>query len=58
MSVQSNTEEGAEIGDRSRTCCAPSCWEVGEPIEIAGRDVSEEPVLCDTHRRAYLGVST
>jgi len=42
----------------SATCSAPSCWEPAEPVEIVGDDVEDEPVLCEFHRRAYLGVST
>ena len=49
---------GVESRDRHQVCSAPSCWEPAEPVEIADRDVSDEPVLCETHRRAYLGVSS
>jgi hypothetical protein len=38
-------------------CAAPSCWEDGEGIEIEG-DSSRAPILCELHRRYYLGVST
>jgi len=58
MSVQSNTEVDTEIVDRGRICSAPSCWEPGDPIAIEGRGVVDDPVLCETHRKAYLGVST
>lgn len=44
--------------DRGLTCAAPSCWERGGPVEIDDRGVSEDPVLCETHRKAYLGVSS
>jgi len=61
--VSARTTSDAGLDDRDRdhgapTCAAPSCWEPGQPIEIVDRDVSEEPVLCETHRKAYLGVST
>jgi hypothetical protein len=39
------------------TCAAPNCWEEGEAIEIEG-DSSRAPILCELHRRCYLGVST
>ena len=42
----------------SRTCQAHSCWESGSIVEIEGDDVDDAPVLCETHRRAYLGVSS
>ena len=42
----------------SRTCQAPSCWEPGTIVEIAGRDVDDDPVLCETHRQAFFGVSS
>jgi len=47
----------ADLDDSERVCCAPSCWEPGQSVEIAG-DSSAPPVLCEFHRRAYLGVST
>ena len=36
------------------TCAAPSCWSDGETVRIGER----EAVLCETHRRAFLGVSS
>ena len=45
-------------GDECQTCQAPSCWADGTVVEIAGRDVDTDPVLCEIHRKAYLGVST
>jgi len=59
MSARTTADGGLDDDrDRGPTCVAPSCWERGEPVEIADRGVSEEPVLCETHRKAYLGVST
>jgi len=43
-------------GDRH--CQAPSCWEPGTAVEIDGRDVDDDPVLCETHRQAFFGVSS
>ena len=47
-----------DIEGDSRTCQAPSCWADGTVVEIAGRDVDDDPVLCEIHRRAYLGLSS
>lgn len=53
------TAGGGEIADGGgRRCQAPSCWEPAETVEVADREVSDVPVLCETHRRAYLGVSS
>lgn len=57
MSVKPTTTRGP-AADGELRCEAPSCWEGGTRIEIDGDDVANPPVLCDTHRRAYLGVST
>jgi len=59
MSARTAADGGLD-DDRgpSATCSAPSCWEPAEPVEIVGDDVEDEPVLCEFHRRAYLGVST
>lgn len=59
MSARTTTDGGLDDETaRTPTCTAPSCWEPAEPVEIVGDDVKDEPVLCDVHRRAYLGVST
>jgi len=57
MSVQPTTARGSDADGELR-CEAPSCWEDGSRIEIDGDDVENAPVLCETHRKAYLGVST
>jgi len=58
MSARTTTDGGLD-GETARTttCAAPSCWEVGGPVEIDGEGVENAPVLCDTHRKSYLGVS-
>jgi len=38
-------------------CCSPSCWAEGEPIEIA-ESGEDPPVLCESCRKQYLGVSS
>ena len=43
--------------DRQPVCSAPSCWSTGSVVEIV--DSGEEPpVLCESCRKQYLGVST
>ena len=58
MSVQS--EESGAVGreHHQQTCEAPSCWESASRVEIEGVDVDQQPVLCETHRKCYIGVST
>ena len=46
-----------DVRDRQPVCSAPSCWSAAEPVEIEDRDVSRTPVLCEFHRKSYLGVS-
>ena len=36
------------------TCGAPSCWRDAAIVRVGER----EAVLCETHRRAFLGVSS
>lgn len=36
------------------TCSAPSCWSEGDRVRVGGR----EAVLCETHRKAFLGVGS
>jgi len=57
MSVRPTTARGSADRD-DRICCAPSCWDEGSRVEIDGDDVENPPVLCETHRQAYLGVSS
>lgn len=38
----------------SSTCSAPSCWSDAERVRVGER----EAVLCETHRKALLGVSS
>ena len=49
---------GCESGETERserpTCAAPSCWSDAETVRVGDR----EAVLCDTHRKALLGVSS
>lgn len=56
MSVElTSSAERAETGAHSgATCSAPSCWDDAVRVRVGGR----EAVLCDTHRKAFLGVSS
>ncbi len=47
--------ESAETGARAdATCGAPSCWRDAATVSLGDR----EAVLCETHRKAFLGVSS
>lgn len=48
----------AADADDAPTCEAPSCWDDADEVEIADSGVEDAPVLCETHRRAFLGVSS
>jgi len=49
---------GDESGrDDAGTCRAPNCWRDGHVVRVAGQTV-RETVLCDRHRRTFLGVSS
>lgn len=41
-------------GGETATCAAPSCWSDAGTVLVDG----VEAVLCETHRKAFLGVST
>lgn len=67
MSVQPSSDsragehaarESTASAESTTTCCAPSCWDDGSRVKIEGVDVNDARVLCETHRQAYLGVST
>ena len=49
---------GCETGETARsqrpTCAAPSCWSDAETVRVGDR----EAVLCERHRRSFLGVSS
>lgn len=42
--------------EKDLVCQAPSCWDDAAPIEMDSDDVNDPPILCDIHRKAYLGV--
>jgi len=43
--------------ERGETCRAPSCWRDAAAVRVAG-EPEREAVLCEEHRRAFLGVSS
>jgi len=47
-------ETGAPAQRETATCAAPSCWSDAETVRVGDR----EAVLCETHRKALLGVSS
>ena len=60
MTVESySTAANDDLPDKhGGVCCAPSCWSAGDRIEIVDDDIDNPPVLCETHAKCYLGVST
>lgn len=57
MAVTEPPQERESGAERGRTCVAPSCWRDGRPRRVDGETVVEA-VLCETHAKAYLRVST
>jgi hypothetical protein len=43
--------------DRGETCRAPNCWRDAAAVRVASKP-EREAVLCEEHRRAFLGVSS
>lgn len=43
--------------ERRDTCRAPNCWRDAEPVRVTG-ETERDAVLCERHRRAFLGVSS
>ena len=43
--------------ERGETCRAPNCWRDAAAVRVAG-ETEREAVLCDTHRKAFLGVGS
>ena len=55
MSAES-LETSDRVDELPSTCVAPSCWRDGRLVLLQGDAVAT--VLCETHRKSYLGVST
>ena len=53
----SSSEPRERLADLRATCRAPSCWRNAAPVMIRGA-TEVATVLCETHRRSYLGVSS
>jgi hypothetical protein len=50
--------DGGESGrDDAETCRAPNCWRDGHAVRVAGQ-TARETVLCERHRRTFLGVGS
>ena len=52
--MRAGAQEPARAARADPTCAAPSCWSDAEPVRVGER----EAVLCETHRKALLGVSS
>ncbi|MFY4815926.1 hypothetical protein ACOJIV_25045 [Haloarcula sp. AONF1] len=57
MAVTETAQQSESGAQRGRTCVAPSCWRDGRPRRVDG-ETAVETVLCETHAKAYLRVST
>lgn len=58
MSSLSLLRESRETAaERSLTCRVPNCWRDAKAVSITGK-TEIEAVLCERHRRDYLGVSS
>lgn len=53
----SSSDHRESLADLGPTCRAPSCWRDAAPVAILGA-TEVATVLCETHRRAFLGVSS
>ena len=52
--VTAACEAGQQPERDAGTCAAPSCWSDAVVVRVGER----EAVLCETHRKAFLGVSS
>lgn len=52
--MRAGSQERARGARAVGTCAAPSCWSEAEPVRVGER----EAVLCERHRRTFLGVSS
>lgn len=43
--------------DEQQVCRAPSCWRDGTIVRVAG-ETDVAAVLCETHAKSFLGVSS
>ena len=55
MSAEAAVED--ELADQAQRCRWPNCWRDGVAVAIAGK-TEQVAVLCDEHRRVFLGVSS
>jgi hypothetical protein len=56
--IHTTDADGAQSPPQpSDVCRFPNCWRDGSPVRVA--DETERPaILCDEHRRVFLGVSS
>lgn len=52
--MRAGAESDETPRSESSTCAAPSCWADAVRVRVGNR----EAVLCETHRKAFLGVSS
>jgi len=52
--LTADAQTGVTTRSESSTCGAPSCWRDAAHVRVGDR----EAVLCETHRKALLGVSS
>ena len=53
-SLRGHAQSDEQAHSDGPTCSAPSCWCDGDRVRVGGR----EAVLCETHRKAFLGVGS
>ena len=55
--VTADADAAHSRGERAETCRAPNCWRDAVPVRVAD-ETERDAVLCEDHRRAFLGVSS
>lgn len=67
LTVSSETSTTTDEFPKSRTeskysnrqiCQASNCSNLGSAIKLMTNEASTDPILCETHAKEYLGVST
>ena len=53
-SLTAASESGESASRDAATCSAPSCWSDAVTVRVGER----EAVLCEIHRKVFLGVSS
>jgi hypothetical protein len=55
--VTGDADDALSGTERAETCRAPNCWRDAAAVRVAD-ETEREAVLCEEHRRAFLGVSS